>query len=381
MRLSALLSITLTFAAAAVVSLVAANFSVKLIEENSEIGVRDALDEAGMTWAEVEADGLQVALAGIAPTEAIRFRALTTAGTVVDAARVIDEMDVVAQAAIAPPKFSAEMLRNDSGISVIGLVPASTDREATMASLTSMVAEGTVTDLLETADYDVPENWDASMRYALDAMALLPRAKVSVTAGTVAIKAIADSVDAKQKMERTLQRNIPTGLQVSLNIAAPRPVITPFTLRFEIDKAGARFDACSADTEKARRTIVDAAVQAGANRDIRCTIGMGVPTPQWSRAVSQSIGALSQLEGGSVSFANADINLLAAPGTNQALFDRVVGELETALPEVFALNAKLPQVADPNAGDRRPPRDMVEPCPDRARGAVIPLERVHHGDT
>ena len=89
MRLSAIFTIALTFAAAAVVSLVAASFSVQLIEDTSEIGVRDALDAQGMTWAEVQADGLQVTLAGIAPTEAVRFRALSTAGTVVDAARVI----------------------------------------------------------------------------------------------------------------------------------------------------------------------------------------------------------------------------------------------------------------------------------------------------
>ena len=43
MRLSAIFTIALTFAAAAVVSLVVASFSVQLIEDTSEIGVRDAL--------------------------------------------------------------------------------------------------------------------------------------------------------------------------------------------------------------------------------------------------------------------------------------------------------------------------------------------------
>ena len=51
-----------------------------------------------------------------------------------------------------------------------------------------------------------------------------------------------------------------------------------------------------------------------------------------------------------MTFADADITLVAQPGTDQALFDRVVGELETALPDVFALRAKLPKVEDPNAG-------------------------------
>ena len=141
MRLSAIFMIALTFAAAAVVSLVAASFSVQLIEDTSEIGVRDALDDQGMTWAEVQADGLQVTVAGIAPTEAVRFRALSTAGTVVDAARVIDEMEVEAQSGIAPPRFSAEVLRNDSGISIIGLIPKSTDRESAIARMNRALNE------------------------------------------------------------------------------------------------------------------------------------------------------------------------------------------------------------------------------------------------
>ena len=350
MRLSALLIITLTFAAAAVVALVAANFSVKLIEENSEIGVRDALDDAGMTWAEVEADGLQIALSGIAPTEAIRFRALTTAGSIVDAARVIDEMEVEAQAAVAPPRFSAEMLRNESGVQIFGLIPTSTDRDATIASFRAMVDVENVADLLETADYPVPDGWEQAMDFAINAMALLPRAKISVAPGKVSITAIANSGAAKTKMENTIRRNVPTGLKVTIDVAAPRPVITPFTLRFELNAEGAGFDACSADTERAQRTIIEAAVRAGVTGDVRCTVGMGVPTPQWSKAVTLSIDAVMQLAGGSVSFADADITLLAAPGTDQALFDRVVGELENALPDVFALNAKLPRVADPNAG-------------------------------
>lgn len=350
MRLSSLLMIVLTFTAAAVVALVAANFSVQLIEENSEIGVRDALDDNGMTWAEVEADGLQVTLAGIAPTEAVRFRALTTAGSIVDAARVIDEMDVEAQAAIAPPHFSVEVLRNASGISVIGLIPASTDKEATIASFQAMVGDEQVADLLESADYPAPPQWEQSLDFAINAMTLLPRAKVSVEAGRVSITAIADSAAAKAKMEAKVQRSIPLGLDVALEIAAPRPVITPFTLRFELDADGGRFDACSADTDAARTRIIAAAREAGLTDDARCTVGMGVPSPTWTEAASMSMDAVQQLGGGSVTIADADITLQAAPGIEQALFDRVIGELETSLPDVFALRANLPEVVDPNAG-------------------------------
>ncbi|UWR16073.1 OmpA family protein [Sulfitobacter sp. M368] len=350
MRLSALLIISLTFTAAAVVSLVAANFSVKLIEESSEIGVRDALDANSMTWAEVQADGLQVTLSGIAPTEAIRFHALTTAGSIVDAARVIDEMEVEAQAAIAPPRFSAEVLRNDSGISIIGLVPTSTDRAATVKRFTKVAGDAEVTDLLEAADYPAPPGWEEALAFAINAIAQLPRAKASVEAGHVSITAISDSPEAKAAIEAKLRRAAPPSLTLVLDIAAPRPVITPFALRFGIDENGARFDACSADTEEARIRILAAGTRAGVSGTARCTVGLGVPSPNWAKAVTQAIDAVQRLEGGSVTFADADITLVALPGSDQAQFDRVVGELENSLPEVFALRAKLPKLEDPNAG-------------------------------
>ncbi|MEL7131332.1 MAG: OmpA family protein [Pseudomonadota bacterium] len=350
MRLSSLLIIVATFSVAAVMALVTANLSVKLIEENSEIGVREALDEQGLTWAEVEADGLQVTLAGIAPTEAVRFVALSTAGSIVDAARVIDEMEVEAAAAIAPPRFSAELLRNDAGLSVIGLIPASTDHDAMIDRITAIAGDMSVTDLIEVADYPAPQGWEDALGFALAAMERLPRAKVSVAAGRVSITAITDSPEEKTRLESQLNRAAPPGLRVALDIAAPRPVITPFTLRLVKDDTGTRFDACSADNESARTRIVNAAFAAGLTGPGLCTVGMGVPSPNWAAAVEEAIAALNTLGAGSVTFSDADITLIAAEGTPQADFDRVVGELENALPEVFALYAKLPETVDPDQG-------------------------------
>jgi len=349
MRLSSLLTIFLTFAAAAVVSLVAANFSVSLIEDSSEIGVRDALDAKGMTWAEVEANGLQVALSGVAPTEAVRFAALTTAGTVVDAARVIDHMNVAALEAMAPPSFSVEILRNDSGLSVIGLIPTSTDRDYVIARFNSLAGSSGVTDLLEAADYPAPEGWDRAMEFALTAMSSLPRAKISVQADSVAITAITDDTEEKARLEKNLTRMAPNQMDLALAISAPRPVITPFTTRFQISDEDISFDACSADSDTAAEQIINAAKAAGA-QDPTCTVGLGTPSPKWADAVTASIHALTKLGGGSITISDADISLLAHADVAQADFDKAIGELENALPDVFALQAKLPQTQDPDAG-------------------------------
>ncbi|MEZ5676442.1 OmpA-OmpF porin, OOP family [Thalassovita litoralis] len=343
MRLSSLAIISTTFGLAAGLSLIGAGFAVKAIEDGSELGVRRALDDRGLHWAEVHADGLQVFLTGTAPTEAIRFNALSAAGGVVDAARVIDKMTVRDSAKLQAPRFSIEILRNDGGISLIGLVPASTDRAELMAKIRPLAANGKVTDLLETADYPVPDAWDDTLDYAIRALKSLPRSKVSVAAGAVEIRAMSNSADDKRKLEADLNRTAPDDLDLTLNISAPRPVITPFTLRFLIDENGPRFDACSAEDEDARTRIIAAAEKAGMTGKPNCVIGLGVPSPNWADAVETALTALTELGQGSVTFSDADVTLVAAEGTAQGQFDRVVGELENALPDVFALHSVLPK--------------------------------------
>ena len=343
MRLSSILVVTATFLIAAAMSLMAARFAVTVIEDSSRTAVRDTLDQSDMVWAEVDANGLQVFLAGTAPSEAARFKALSTAGTVVDAARVIDQMLVTDSENLAPPRFSIEILRNDSGISLIGLVPAATDRDALMDEIREVSDGAQAADFLETADYPQPATWPDALEYAVESLKLLPRAKISVDADRVLITAMVESAEAKRQLETELARKAPADIRLSLDLSAPRPVITPFALRFLIEDGEARFDACSADTEAARDRILGAAGEAGMTQKAECTIGLGVPSPKWARAVELSIAALAELEGGSLTFSDADISLIAAKGMSETQFDTVVGRLETSLPEVFALHAVLPQ--------------------------------------
>ncbi|MBE1291176.1 MAG: OmpA family protein [Rhodobacteraceae bacterium] len=342
MRLSSLLILFVTFASAGLLSLVAASLSADLIEDTSKSSVEHELSKSGMDWAEVHAEGLQIFLAGVAPSEADRFKAISAAGRIVDAARVIDNMEVPATAAIAPPRFSVEILRNDAGISLIGLIPESAARDQLLRQLKDISDNGEVADLLETADYAAPAGWSAASRFAVSALKDLPRSKISVQAGRVDITAMADSPEQRADLEIDLNRRAPNGVEVNLNISAPRPVITPFTLRLVKGGDITRFDACSADTDKARAQILTAARAAGLEGEVDCVIGLGVPSTSWGDAVATAIRGLNELGGGTLTFSDADVTLTALMGTDQALFDRVVGELEGTLPEAFALLATLP---------------------------------------
>ncbi|NDV48217.1 MULTISPECIES: OmpA family protein [unclassified Salipiger] len=354
MRLSGYLLPATAFAAAAALCAGTAYFSMQMVETASRQDVADALLRDGQDWAEVDVNGLQVFLIGTAPDEAARFRAMTVAGSAVDSARVIDQMLVADAEEIQAPRFSMEILRNESGISIIGLVPGETDRERLLGVLSEMTeGDQQVADLLEEADFPKPEGWGAAVDFAGRALEDLPRSKISVSAGRVHIKAMTDSESDRREIERTLRRRAPNGVDLTLDLSAPRPVITPFTLRFLMDEEGPRFDACSADTEAARERILKAAQDTGFEGTANCRLGLGVPSRRWGEAGAMAISAVKELGGGSVTFSNADVSLVALEGTSQGLFDRVVGELDTALPQVFALHATLPET--PQETDQGPP--------------------------
>ncbi|PUB15464.1 OmpA family protein [Yoonia sediminilitoris] len=349
MRLSALFIRLIVFAIAGFGAVAAARVAVSTVETRSVIAVQESLVDQGYEWASVLGDGLQVILEGQAPTEATRFRAISAAGEMVDASRVIDNLSVVDSAQLAPPEFAIEILRNDSGVSLIGLMPADTDREALAARITEIADGQNVTDLLEVGDYPAADTWRPAMTYALRALALLPRSKISVKAGRVDVSAISDSVEEKRRLETALARQPPEGVRLAVSISAPRPVISPFTTRFTIDAAGPHFDACAADTEEAAAQIVKAATAAGLAEKASCTLALGAPSRSWGQAVAMAIGAVGQLGGGTVTVSDTDVTLIAPLGTGQGTFDDIVGALANNLPDVFALTAELPVVQEVSA--------------------------------
>lgn len=333
------------------------------IEDRSTEAVTFSMREEGLDWVIVTANGLQVELTGTAPDEAARFRALSRAGAVVDADRIIDALDVAEADSVAPPRFSLEMLRNGDGISLIGLIPEEIGREAVAEGIAGIRNGVEVANMVETASYPVPSDWRAAMEFGLRALNELPRSQISVFDGQVTITAVSESIEERARFEAALNRAMPEGIEVVMDISAPRPVITPFTLRFVRSLDGARFEACSADTEMARTVILRAARNAGLTGPEECEIGIGVPSPQWAQAVETGMQALTALGAGTLTFSDADVTLIAAEGTPEGLFDRVVGELDADLPAVFSVHGVLPDPPE-GAGNDGPPSFVATRSPE-----------------
>lgn len=395
MRISSIVTIIAMLLVAGAASTFGAMRAADFVEQRSLSAVTDALAANDHSWVSVHVDGLRVEMTGKATDEATRFRAISVANGIVDAERIIDSMDVVDAAAIKAPEFSIEILRNDSGVTIIGLIPASTDRAEIITSIEQMAAGKSVTDMMDSTDYPAPEIWDAALKFGLDALRNLPKSKISITAKRVAITAISGSMAEKNKIEIDLNNNAPNGLTLITNISAPRPVITPFTLRFIIENDTARFDACSVDTEISRALIAKAALAAGLADNPDCTLGLGVPTPSWGQAVASGIAALKNMGGGTITYSDADITLVALDTTSQVTFDLVIGELEAALPEVFSLHSVLPDplIIDGSGAGVGPPEFVATRSPEgqvqlrgrvtdeRTRAAVNSYAQARFGST
>lgn len=336
----------LAFVLAAAVMFSVAYGAARVIESRTVKAVTARLTDESIDWITVATDGLQVRLSGTAPNEAARFRAVNKVGEVIDSSRIRDGLDVAPTTGIEAPKFSVQMLRTEDGIQLIGLIPEKPGEgsldEAQLTAEASELAPGTeLPDMLETADYPAPETWNAALAFGLEALQRLERSKISVAADVVEVTAISDSEDEKRKLEGQLRGMAPDGVRLVLDISAPRPVITPFTMRFVVDGDGARFDSCSADTDRARAQILRAATAAGVEGSPVCQVGLGVPTPRWGEAVVLAIAAVKELGSGSITFSDADVSLLAGSEVPQETFDKVVGDLETGLPDVFSLTSTL----------------------------------------
>ncbi len=197
-----------------------------------------------------------------------------------------------------------------------------------------------------------PTAGTAALDFALSAMSSLPRAKVSVEADRVAITAITDSAQEKARLEQNLHRMArarPGTAGSRYRGTAPRH----HTLHHPVPDHGGRRAALT-PAPPIRRWPPRAssappkpwALRArGAPWGWVCRARAGrmrsrLPSRHWpSSAVGPSRSRMRISRS------------LRRRASSQSDFDTVVGELENALPPVFALQAQLPK----DAGPRRRP--------------------------
>lgn len=327
---------------------------VRLIETRSEAAIVEGLGDQNADWLHVNANGLQIRLTGTAPDEVARFRALSRISGLVDPSRIRDGIEIAPSARMEAPRFSVEMLRNEDGIQLIGLLPAATegalDAKSLAAAAAKLAPNLSAADMLQTSTWPAPDGWDESLRLGLYALERLPLVKVSVQAGRVEVAAVVANEIEQARFSNDFRDKTPRNVNTILKVTSPRPMISPFILQFAIDDQGARLDACSADTETVRSGILEAATRAGLSGKGGCRIGIGAPSSRWGEAAIAGIRAVAAMKRGSVVISDRDVILTADEDVAQADFDHALSDLRAALPADFSLQANPPPVGADETG-------------------------------
>ena len=342
MRPAALLFGVIALGAAAYGAHALARLGVARFEAATRAEAVQALAGAEQGWAEVEIDGLGVRLAGEAPDEAALVRALGALRGLVDDGRIENRATVRAADAVPPPDFALEILRDDARVSLIGLVPLKGGRAAIGAGLRSAGLDGAVSDMLQTADQPMPPGWTDSLALGLAALRETPRAKVSVAPGHVEVAAAVESDAARRALETTLYAARPREVTLTLDITAPRPVISPYRVDFVSDGAAGHFDACSAETPADAAAIAEAARPLGLAGTPDCAVGLGAPSPDWAAAVTRGLGALGALGGGRFAIKDGAAVLTGPAGVAAERLTEIGARLARELPPGYRLATIAP---------------------------------------
>lgn len=339
MRLRAIAFALAAFGAGAGAAWQAGVAASDLAEHRSETRLRAALETAGHDWARVAADGLVLTLSGTAPDEAARFHAVEAARRALVLGRIDDRTDVASAKALTPPGFAVEILRSEDQVSLVGLVPDD-DTRRSVAAVIAEAGIGTTIDMLEVADHPAPPDWKTAVTFALDVVALLPRAQIELAPGRVAVTAVTTDEAERAVLARELQESAPSDIEVTLDLRAPRPVLSPFTFAFRLSpENGAEMESCSAETTEGANAILEAAREAGAAAK-ECRIGLGAPSPDWAEAVRHGIAAVTRLGGGSFAINDMEAVLTGPPGLESDRIAEIGADLDTALPDVFTVTIR-----------------------------------------
>ena len=316
--------------------------AINSIEKISRDQVKKELLIGGVDWADVETIGLQVFLIGNAPDEAGRFNALSLAGNVVDAERLIDQMNIIDNSNIEPPTLKLEILKNGKDVSVYGIVPENFNKLALINSLERQSgSSGVVREFIEYSGNNEDQNWAKSIRFGLSVLEEVNLAWLEITSGIIRGEVVVENLERKDFLIKQWRKDIPQELRHKISIKSPRPLITPFSFRATKGEGVFRLDACSADNKEGASEILKEVAKLSGKEGSKCEIGLGQPSESWVEVVLSSLNALSKIDEGSVTVINEEISFVVQKIGSEQNFQKLLEMLENALPDDYLLNAKL----------------------------------------
>ncbi len=313
-----------------------ASSTISWVEASEKAEMEQAFYAGGIGWAEVEADGFVVTLRGNTDSEAAQARAGKIA-RLIFGENLIDETNLnqVSAVAIQPEPPFVEILKNGDDFSFLGRMPMGETTQV-FARYVAALGEGAkVSNVTEAID-NAPENWLPAFEFALRLAPLTEQSILNVSPGAVTLEAVAMSANWQQGFAEMAENLRPEGVSLSINISAPRPVISPYA--FILDVAAPDGARCAAQDE-VEATKIATKVEQLIGVQVKCDVGIGAPSTRWREAVELGINALAGLGGGRLEMVDADVTLSAPDGVSEEDFQIIAQILRFSLPDGFSLEA------------------------------------------
>jgi len=340
MRLPALIFAVTCLISGTVLAWVIAAKTITWVETSQIAELEQSMFAGGIDWVDLKADGFVVSISGEAPDKPQQERALQIASMIIDKGLVntitIAEPVVIARELTQP---MVEIMRNGSDISLIGRLPTGAGRAVLDAGITALTGEKAVVDISEPFLDELPDGWQSALGFGTRILSQTDQAIVTVTPGQVVVKAVAGSANWQDGLQELLENMRPPDVTLHINIAAPRPVISPY--RFSIDFADPSSAVCSAQNE-IEAALISQRSQALTLPDFTCEIGIGAPSINWGNVVSNSLETLISLGAGSIVIEDSDISIIAPVGTDADEFAQSINVLRAKLPDVYSLSSTIP---------------------------------------
>ncbi|QDL94181.1 OmpA family protein (plasmid) [Paroceanicella profunda] len=365
MRSRAAIFLTLSVLGLGAASYGAGAALTRRIEAETVAGLDRMLTAAGLHWATVTADGLEVTLGGDAPDAAARTAAREVAGRLVSAWRLRDATSLRPPAPDPDIAFRVEILRDEARVTLAGILPDDGSRARLDAAIGTIGETAGGVDLDDSTQvmHAAPgAEWARSLDLAITALTGLGKAQIGLARCAVTISGVAASPEAAARLTQALRAAGGNCLS-GLDIIAPRPLVSPYVFSLAAARTGGgdtdppapmHLEACTAQSREEARAIEQRLVALGVTGSSgeapgpgapagapHCTEGLGAPSADWGAAVMSGLDAVAALGGGVLSFVDTDVVLDAPPEVDPDLFDAEVTKLRDALPAMFSLEAQI----------------------------------------
>lgn len=287
-------------------------------------------------WLTLVPEGTILQLKGQAPGELAHTAALARLGAAGLGVR-LDDHTTIGPAKGAETTSASDLtvarldiLINDGAMTLFGDVPAPDLQRGPLADLAQ---KARVSEMLVPLDGTAAPSWAGALALALEAATLIDRGQITVGPDHVTVEGTALSDDDRLSAIATLESATPKGVELTLDLMAPQPVISPFVFAAQKGTGAVKITSC---------TLSRAEEMADLGGQDICRVGLGAPSPDWARTVQSTLVTLNELGSGTVDIRDVDIKLTGPVGLDPDVFESVVAKLRNALPPLYSLTASLP---------------------------------------